>query len=232
MFARYRTAFMNTVDALAGGAPTPPATPAAAAPVAPAPPTTPPAAPSAGEEFKNMTPEQFSQRLSKEREQGTKALVRELGFEKVDDVKALLVRAKEEAEAKKSEQQKMQEKIAALEPSAKKAVELEAAVQKYLASEEAAIPEAKKGMLSLAPTDAHARLEWIANAKALGLFTVAAPVAPTTPTPAPLANTRAGNGNPPPPAPPAGQKHPREMTDAEFKAYEAQWKASNSAPRG
>lgn len=175
------------------------------------------------------SPDAFKARLSKEREIGTKALLKDLGFGNLDEAKGFFAKAKEAEEAKKSAEQKMQEKIAALEPTAKKAAELETAVKQYLDAEESAIPAEKKSLLDLAPSSEqpHARLAWIAQAKAKGLFTVTPPTPPAEEKKQP-ATSRAGNGNPPPPAHPS-PKHPREMTPDEFKAYERQKLAEHTA---
>lgn len=171
-----------------------------------------------------MTAEQFAARLAKERDQGTKSLLKEFGFKDPDEAKSFFSTAQKEADAKKTEAQLMTEKLAKMEPLASKAESYEKAIAGYLAAEEALIPEDKKALLELAPPveNPQARLDWISKAKAKNLFAAdPAPAAAADATKT-LATTRAGSGPPPPPAPPPGAKHPREMSPEEFKRYESQ----------
>ncbi len=196
----------------AGGTPAPaPATPAVTTQQPPAAPATPALA------FQQMSPEQFKARLAEERAAGAKETLSTLGVDTVDAAKTSIAKAKELELAKMTEAEKAAAKIAELEPAAKKAAALEATIKSYLEAEEKAVPEDKRGLLALAPTESHARLEWIAKAKAQGLF-AAAPTAQQ-----PLANTRAG-GAAPPAGPNTPQKLPKDMTDAEFAAWDAERK--------
>lgn len=225
MFNRYRTALMEA-EGEGKTAPTPPVPPASAVP----PTASTPPAPTAGEEFKAMSVEQFNARLAKERELATKAMLKETGFANLDEYKGFITKAKEAEEAKKSAEQKMQEKLAALEPLAPKLAAYEKDWSELLAIEESSIPEDKKSILDLAPPpeQVSARAKWIRNAKLKGLFNAAAPVVEDKKQPA---NTRAGIGTPPSPAPPPGQKRPVDMTPDEFRKYEQQKLAEHSASR-
>lgn len=150
-------------------------------------------------------------------EAAVKATLKRLGVEKIEDAEAAIKAQRERAEAEKSEVDRYKGKVEELGPKAKRAEVLEGTIKRYLEAEEKAIPKDKRELLELAPTDPDARLEWIQNAKAKGLFGAAAET-PKTP-----ANTRAGTT---PPAAGAQQaKHPRDMTDAEFAAYQQQRRA-------
>lgn len=146
------------------------------------------------------------------------AALKELGFEKLEDAKVATKAAREAEEAKKTELEKVNGKLAELSPRAKRAEVLEGTLKRYLETEEKAVPKEKRDLLDLAPSadQPEARLEWILNAKTKGLFGS---------TEQQKANTRAG-GNPPP-ASGAQQKHPRDMNDAEFADYQRLWQATN-----
>jgi hypothetical protein len=209
-------------------APTPPTPPMPPTPPAPIVAPVAPAAPDAPADLKKLLENSalFKDRLEAERSAATRALLKDLGVKDPDEVKSVLKAHREAEEARKTEAQKAAEKIAALEPAAKRAETLEETIRSYLAAEEKQIPDEKKGLLELAPPveQPELRLAWISKAKTAGLFataaapaTPAAPTAPTPPAPTPLpANTRAG-GAPPTPTPGNEQKHPRDMTPDEFK---------------
>lgn len=144
-----------------------------------------------------------------------KAALKELGVEKLDDAKAALKAQRDGEEAKKSEIDRYKGKVDELGPKAKRAEVLEGSIKRYLEAEERAVPKEKKDLLDLAPSadQPEARLEWIVNARNKGLFGAAA-------EPAKPANTRAGGT--PPAANGTAPKHPRDMNDQEFAAYQAQ----------
>lgn len=216
-------------NAIPAAAPAAPPAPAVAAPPPPAPPpvVAPPAF-AAGEEFKAMTAAQFAARLSAERESGMRALLKDLGVESPDVVKASLAKAREAELAQMTELQKLQALAESLKPQAARAATLEARIKAVLAAEEGAVPEAKRSLLDLAPTEPDARLEWLAKAKAAGLFKTDAPAAPLAPAePTTPANTRAGGTAPAPNAPTAA-KRPRDMTQAEYAAFLAQRNAQRT----
>lgn len=203
----------------------PPAAAGASPPPAPAAPTaatsTAPTAPAPGEEFKAMTPEQFAARLAKERGLGVAEWIKGAGFSKAEEAAATLKAARDQAEAQKTELQKLTERAASLEPRAKAADTYEAELKKYAEQEFKALPdEAQKFVTAQAGDDALARLRAITGMRESGILAkLTAPAAPADPAKPAAANTRAG-GTPPAPAPPTGQKHPRDMTPAEFKQFE------------
>lgn len=205
----------------AGGAGGGGAAPAPAAPAAGAAPAAAPV-PAAGEDWKAMTNEQFNARLAREREAGTKELLRSLGFDKPEDAKARIAAAKALEDAQKTEAQKTAERVAALEPRARLADEYEKTIKGYAETEFKALPpEAQKLVEAQAGEDAHARLTAINNLRSSGVLAkLGAPAAP-----API-TTRAGGT--PPPAAPTGKKHPRDMTPSERKAYEAELLAQHT----
>lgn len=178
--------------------------PAQAAPAitqapAAAPPTDKPAAPAEV----HLTSDALAKRLEEERASARTRLLKELGYEKAEDLKGALAKAKSIEDASLTEQQRTAKLLEELTPKAKRADTLSATLTKFLAAEEAAIPEAKRGLLDLAPLsdNPEARLEWIATAKARGLFTDAAPQPPALPPPAKPATTLAPSGPATPKAP-------------------------------
>jgi hypothetical protein len=201
MFNRYRTALMEGAD------PQQPTVPVAAP--APTQPPAPPA-PAAGEEWKNMTAEQFKARLGEATAAGEAKLLKALGVKDPGEIKSALAEFKKLQDAQLSEQERSKKQIDELAPKAQRAEKLEQAVKTLLETEEKLIPDDKKGLLDLAPSadQPEARLTWIANAKAKGLFGTAAAVTTTIePTPKPAANpatTMAPNG-PTPPSPAGGK---------------------------
>lgn len=167
--------------------------------------------PQPAHDFQRMGLDQFNARLAAEREAGLKTALAAIGAESLDAAKARLAKAQQIEQSQLTEQERVIAKLKELEPKASRASELEVAVQQFLKSTEESIPESKRALLDLAPTEHTARLNWIANARAKGLFSEAAPSAPQQP-----ANTRAGHGAAPTPA--TGTKHPTEMTAAERQA--------------
>lgn len=168
--------------------------------------------------------EAFKTRLAEAGDAATRKLYKDLGVKDGEEAKARLAELQKLKDAQLSDQERVAKQIAELTPKAARADGLEATVRKYLEIEEGLVPASKKELLELAPpaSSPEARLEWIAQAKAKGLFTeaVIAALAPVA-TPAP-ANTRAGLTPPPTPAPANSTKHPRDMTPDEFRQYEAQ----------
>jgi hypothetical protein len=210
MLHRYRSAFMQGADAAPAGS-------AAPAPAAPAPAA--PAAPAAGEEWRQMSNEAFNQRLADAGKSREAALLKEFGVKTPADLKSLLDEGKKLREAQMTEQQRLEAAVKSLEPVAAKSKALEEDVAFFLQTEEAAIPDDKKSLLELAPPadNPGARLRWIAQAKAKGIFgasaaTAAATTTTTTAAPRIGATTSAPNG---PAAPaPAGSQTPQQQYDA------------------
>jgi hypothetical protein len=177
-----------------------------------------------GEEFKSMTREQFNARLAEAGDSAVKKLLEGLGLSKPEELKARITKAKELEQAQLSETEKLQARIKELETPASAAKVYEDAIKETLAIREKAIPETKRDLLELAPTDPAARLRWLTAAEAKGLFTVASAAAPATETKP--ANSRAGNGNAPPPAgkvvDPTAPKKPFHLMTPEERAAEKQ----------
>lgn len=206
-----------------GATPAPTPTPNPAQPAVPAPqPAASPATPAAGEEWKSMTTEQFTARLAKEREQGTRALLKEFGFEKADDAKAFFSTAKAKADAEKTELQKATERATALEAQAKRAEELGAVVSTFAEQEFKALHEAlQKFIVVQAGDDPMARLRAITAARESGLLAAQQPAPAATPEPRP-ANPATTVAQPGPATPkPVGTLTPYE-----------QWQALKEANRG
>jgi hypothetical protein len=173
-----------------------------------------------GEEYKGMSPEAFKARLESERAAGTKGLLASLGVDSPDAIKKALETLKKLESEKLSETERAAARIAELEPAAKKVADLETRIRKVLEVQEAAIPEAKRGLLDLAPpaTDAAARLEWIVTARAKGVFDDAAAGTTTTTTDATkAANSRAGGTAPATTTTTVAAKSVWEMTPEERK---------------
>lgn len=177
-----------------------------------------PAAPALA--FQGMTLEQFNERLAQAEAAGSKKALAQLGAESIDAAKAALDADKKRRDAELSAQQKLDAQTQQLATASARATALEASVKGYLDAEEKAIPEDKRALLELAPpaTDPSARLQWIANAKAKGLFAATtAPAAASTP-----ANTKAGGTAPATGNAATPQKKPSEMNDAEYAVWKQQ----------
>jgi len=180
-------------------------------------------APEAGAEFRSMSPEQFAARLKAEREAGQRAALGVLGVDSLDVAKARLEAQKQAELATLTEQQRLAKQLEELAPVAARAKAYEQTIAQTLASEESAIPEAKKNLLALAPTEPAERLAWLSKAKAAGLFgdsAAAGAVAPVT--------TRAG-GTAPSPQQPTGPKPVKDMSPEEYRAW---WDAKVTTERG
>lgn len=182
------------------------------------PPGTPPPPP--GEEYKNMTPAQFAERIAAATAQGAKGVLKDLGVEKLEDAKTRIDEAKKRADAELTESQRHAARVKELEPKAASAERAENAVKGQLEAWEAAVPADKKALLDLAPATADpiARFEWFTKAHKAKLFDTAT-------TQQPLASTRAGGAAPP--GNPGGTppKSPKLMTPAERAQAKAEAEA-------
>lgn len=165
--------------------------------------------------------ELFNARLAEERGKGEKAreaeLLAKLGFKDTAEAEAFSKAARAEAESKKTELQKAQDRAKALEPLEQQTKDQAAVIATYAKTEFEALPdEAKKLVTAQAGEDPVLRLKTISALRESGVLAKLAPVV----DPKKPANSRAGVT---PPAP-AGtqQKHPREMTPEEFKKYQAE----------
>lgn len=172
------------------------------------------AQPEPGAEFRSMSPEQFAARLKSERDAGLKAALGSLGVDSIDTAKAKLEALAKAEQAQLTEQQRLQKQLEELSPLAAKAKSYEATIAATLEAEEKLIPEAKRGLLALAPESPADRLAWLAKAKATGLFAEAAAAA------AQPATTRAG-GTAPASKQPTPAKSVKDMTPEEYAAHKA-----------
>lgn len=155
----------------------------------------------------------FNARLDQAKASGQKAALEALGIKSVDEGKKLLADLRAAEDAKKSEHQKLSERLTVLEPEAAKAKEYAATIASYAKTEFDALPdEAKKLVTAQAGEDSHLRL------KAIGALRESGVLAKLAPEAAKPASSRAG-GAPPKPSDKQA-KHPRDMTPAEYKQYE------------
>lgn len=170
----------------------PPATTGAATP--------PPAATATGAPV-GITSDQLRDRLAEERTKAEAKFLKDLGFEKADDLKALVKNAKAADDANKSEAEKLRARVGELEPAAKRVADLEAVVKARAESELASISEAQRAAVAaIAGEDPAAQLRaitalrptWATSTAAHGATAPAAAPPPATtappnaaPTPAP-----------------------------------------------
>jgi hypothetical protein len=201
-------------------APTTPATPAATTaapattPAAAAPAATPPAATVEPTTAKEGDPNWLKQRIEQNSKSTQAKFLKDLGVTTIEEAKAKIEAAKKLEDDKKSEIQRVQDQLKALEPEAEKAKRLETTVTAYAAREMGALTEAQKTtIIGLAGEDPAKQLETIEKLKAGGLL-AAPPPAPAATTaapagkqsvPAPVSTTGAGGA--PTPASPTSPDH-------------------------
>lgn len=120
-----------------------------------------------------ISSEQLRDRLAEEREKARKSLLTELGFEKIDDAKAVVTSAKAKADAEKTETERLTGRVKQLEP-----LETEVATLR-----EAVAAQAKDAMSAL--TDAQrAAVAAVAGDSAAAQIKTIAALRPTWATPA------------------------------------------------
>lgn len=140
----------------------------------------------------------FNKRLADARDSGVKEALKALGVEKIEDAKALLDFAKQAKDAQKTEFEKLQDQIKALEPKAQKAEAYEKLVADMVNAQFEALPDAAKSAIDKQangdPQERHRLMQVMREAGLLN----GAPVAPPKP-PAP-ANAAPASA-PPSPAP-------------------------------
>ena len=131
-----------------------------------------------------------------------------------EELTAALAAHKANLDAQKTQAERDAARIAEMEPKAALADRLLESTKRRLATLEASLATHKARIDKLAPADSDpaARLEWLENAVAEGLFAAAAAPKPgssrvVTPSGAPSASTEGGG------------KKPSEMTDAEYRAF-------------
>lgn len=185
----------------AGGSP-PPADPAPApAPdpgADPTPEPTPQATPGAPVQ---LTSDQLQKRLQEEREKARVRLLKDLGFEKAEDVRTRLQKAKELEDAQLSELERAQNRVKELEPEAQRATKLAERFAAMVDERLQALPEAQREIVEQeAGDDPEERLRLMRVLKvASGNGSDATGDDPPKPKPAP-ANT--SGGTPPVPSNP------------------------------
>lgn len=167
-----------------------PATPAATA----APPVATPAP-------VNMTSDQLKARLDEERGKTEQRILKALGVEKIDDVKAVLESARKAEDAKKTEAEKLLSRIGELEPAAKKAAEYEAVIKERATVEMQALTDAQRtAVTAIGGDDPAAQLRAItalrptwATSEPAKTDPKPATTAPATAAPAPAPTTQPTN---------------------------------------
>lgn len=137
----------------------------------------------------------FNKRLADARDSGVKEALKALGVEKIEDAKALLDFAKQAKDAQKTEFEKLQDQIKALEPKAQKAEAYEKLVADMVTAQFEGLPDAAKAAIDkVANGDPQERLRMMNVMRDAGLLN---PGPPKPPAPANAAPASA----PPSPAP-------------------------------
>jgi hypothetical protein len=175
-------------------------TPPAATPPAPA-------ATAAAPAPVGINSEQLTARLREAEAAGVKKLLKELGFEKPSDVKAVLKIAKDQQDSELTERQRIEKERDELKPRAAKADSLETLVAAMVEEQFTGLPEAAQTAIDeVAKGDAQERLRMMQVMRKAGFLNGAAPhaAAPTTsgapaPAPKPAPATTAPPANAPKP---------------------------------
>lgn len=152
-----------------------------------------------------MPSDVLAARLDEERRKGAAALLKDLGVENIDAIKAVIAAAKQAEDAKKTEAEKLLGRISELEPAAKRVAELEAVVKAQADAALQSLTEAQRAAVTSAlqtlgkADDPAAQLSMVAAVRS------AAPVAATAQAPAPATTTPQVHA--PAPANPAVANH-------------------------
>jgi len=173
---------------------------------------TPPAAaaPAATPAPVGINSEQLTARLREAEANGVKKLLKELGFEKPSDVKAILKIAKDQQDADLTDKQRIEKERDELKPKASKADALELLVSAMVEEQFTGLPEAAKTAIDeVAKGDAQERLRMMQVMRKAGFLngaaaSVAAPVAGTNGAAAPVAKPAPVTTAPPANAPKPG----------------------------
>lgn len=175
----------SPATAPANGAPAPAAPAVVAPPPAPAP--------------IGITSEQLRERLTEEREKSRKALLAELGFEKVDDLKGIVTTAKQKADAEKTETERLTGRVKALEPLETEVAQLREAVATQAKDALAGLTETQRAaVVAVAGESPAAQIKTIAALRPTWAAATA-PASPATPAAAPApATTTPPNAAPAP----------------------------------
>lgn len=185
-----------------------PATPPAngsGAPAAPgaAPPATPPKDSAPAVETISMPSEAFKERLAKEAAAAQRKFLKDLGYEKAEDLQTVLATAKSLQDEKKSAQERLEGRIKELEPKAAKAEVLAKRFEAVVNADFEKLDDRVRSAIDkVADGDPEKRFEQMEVLRAAGLIGAsAAPpaAAPPVATPPAAPANRAPAGGPPPP---------------------------------
>ena len=162
-------------------------------------PVTPAATPPANPVLVDITSDKLAARFAEEREKARQKLLKELGYDKPDDLKAVLAAAREMQDKQLTEQQKLARERDELKPRAERATLLEQRLASLAQRELASLPDAARTAVTKhAGEDPERVLATIEMFRDAGLIGVAAatPATPEAPKPA----TSAAPANAPKPA--------------------------------
>lgn len=196
----------TTTDTPAPTPPQPSADPPKAPATPPAAPPAPPVAPASTTED-NREPHWLAARLERER----RTMLRDMGVDNPDDVKAALADLKKRREAEMTEAELLKSRVAELEKSSSDRDELHATVTDLASAKLAALSEAQRNaVLKIAGDSARKQLDaitvlsatWAPDAPPTDGGTGDAPTAtaPTAPIPAPATTAQTAPAPPPTPA--------------------------------
>jgi hypothetical protein len=144
-----------------------------------------------------MSSEAFKERLQKESDAATRRMLKDLGFEKTDDLKTVIATAKTLSDEKKTEAEKAAARIKELEPKAARADTLAKRFEAQVSAEFDKLPEKMREAIDkVAVGDAEKRADQMQVLRDAGLLD-AAPPGP--PKPAPPREQGAPPGPTPPP---------------------------------
>lgn len=180
----------------------------------------PSAQPSQPADVVSMPSSALKSRLDEERAKARGAVLKELGFEKVADVQAILKAAKDRQDAELSEVERLKKQLGEVAPKVDRLTVLE---QRYAAMVEerfASLPESVRTAIDdVASGNAEERMRMIEVFRKSGLLGAQQPSAPSAPATPPVAPvpTPARNGATPPAPPPAGTRSKYD----EFRALDA-----------
>lgn len=177
---------------------------------APAPAAAPPgaAAPSAGAPAADpvtisMPSDAFKERLGKEREKERTAMLKELGFDKPEDIKAALKIAQDAKDRDLSELQKAQKALKETEPKAQRADHLEKLVAGFVEEQFGALAEnVREAIDEVAKGNPEERLRMIGVMRKAGV--IGAPAATGAAAPPPPKTLAQNGATPPAPTPKTG----------------------------
>jgi hypothetical protein len=215
MFNRYRSFLMEGADPVATGsqpasAPAPVATPPVPAPA-------PAAAPSENQQKLLANEEMFNKRLAEAGEAAQRKLLKELGIDDPKAAKKALDDAKKLQQEKLSAEERLQARIAELEPLAKEAETSRQYIERLAKKEFDALPKAAQDFVAkMAGDDWTKRADAIASAHETGMIAaltaIAPSAAPAQSRPANPATTGAAPG-PTPPAPTGASSELQQYTE-------------------